>query len=337
MRAKLILPAAIVALVLVSGCAGTGGNRPEDMIKNIPQIQEFIASYPDSDLHADYRSEGYIRGMIDHVSDTCGPYFVISEYWEISLRDPHTKVNLTVWLDKKTGQISCLYRGEGDPSTVYVPRTQGSQLTITGFSGLEVSDETAEFHDGNLYLSIGNPILENLIIKRVTASYLDDVIKNTSSSGPLFQGDSYDYVFNFSRTIGEDDPFWIDLEVLYDLPDSSVTNQRTKGSIISGIETDRIIECNAASFVVERYNFYVGTRVFSVMLRNTGSSNLKLKTLFREGGEFREVGEPFTLHYADYDTIEIEGVTKLVESVLFFSEACPGASEVIFVEEIPGV
>ena len=341
MRAKFLLAVVpMLALVLVSGCVNTsvlGGNRPEDVVKGIAQVQEFLAAHPDSDLLANYRSEGYIRGMINEISERCGPYFKIADQWEVVLRDPHTKENLTVWIEKDTNQLSCLYGQGFDSPAVYIPGPPRSKLVITGFSDLDVNDETTDFRNGMLYIAIGNPNLENMVIKRVDASYLDDVMKNTTTSGLLFQGDYYVYALNFSRTIVDDDPFWIDVEVLYDLPDRSVTNQRSRGAVIRGIPTERVIECSSASFIVDRYNFYVGTRIFSVTLRNTGNSNLALRTIFRQDGELREVGEPFILQYGGYKTLDIEGLTKLAESVLFFSEACPGSSQVIFMSDIAGV
>jgi hypothetical protein len=341
MRVKPLLPViAILALVLVSGCINTavlGGNRPEDVAKSMAQVQEFLRDYPDSELFINYRSEGYVRGTINEISDRCGPYFKIVDHWQIVFRDPATRKNLTLWLEKDTNQLSCLYgEGVGLPQA-YIPGPPRSELVITGFSGLDINARSTEFYNGKLYLTIGNPGLERMILKRVTASYLDDVIPNITNSGLLSQGESFTYVFNLSRTISEGDAFWIDVDVLYDLPDSSTTNQRSTGSVIGGLDTGRILQCSTASFEVERYNFYIGTRVFSVTLVNTGNIDLQIKTLFREDDEFQEVGEPFTLQYGERKTLELEGLTILMESVVFLSEACPGAQQAIFIEDIAGV
>jgi hypothetical protein len=341
MMTKHVLPVlGILALVLVSGCINTAvltGNRPEDVVKNIAEVQNFLSEHPDADLSVNYRSEGYIRGTINEISERCGPYFKIADHWQVVFRDPVTRENLTVWLEKDTNQLACLY-GEGVGSQpVYIPGPPRAEFVIMGFSGLEINTGGTEFYGGKLYLTTSNPEYERIIIKRVTASYLDDVISNITNSGLLSQGDSFTYTFNFSRTTGEDDTFWIDFDILYDMPDSGLTNQRSRGTVISGLDTNRILQCSTASLEIERYNFYVGTRMFSVTLRNTGNIDLQIRTLFRENDAFREVGEPLILQYGDRKTLELEGLTRLVESVVFVSEACPGANQVIFMEDIAGV
>ena len=227
---------------------------------------------------------------------------------------------------------------------------QKTELTITGFSNLDINTQTTEFYGKRLYLNIGNPDTDGIEIKKVTASYLDDIIVSTTESGPLSRGDSFTYVFDFSRTaegilpdlplynqVGKESVFWIDIEVLYDVPDKGLTKQGSRGLVIGGMDTGQILECSAASFEIERQKFYFGTRVFSVTLKNTGNIDLEIRTLFRKDGIFQEVVESFTLPYGDRKTLDMEGLTKLVESVVFVSEACPGASQAIFVEEIAGV
>jgi len=238
---------------------------------------------------------------------------------------------------------------------------QRTDLTITGFSNLDINTRTTEFYGNRLYLDIGNPNPDEIDIERVTASYLDDVLVNTTESGPLPLGDSLTYVFDFSRTAewilpdlpkvpagasgtglgynqaGKESAFWIDVEVLYDVPGKGLTRQGSRGFVIGGMDTGQILECSAASFEVERKKFYFGTRVFSVTLRNTGNIDLEIRTLFREDGVFQEVVEPFILSYGARKTLEMEGLTELVESVVFTSEACPGASQAISVEDIAGV
>ena len=318
--------------------AALSGNRPEDTVKSIPEVQEYISNHSDFDLSVTQRSEGYIRGRIGEMSDRCGQFFKITDYWQVVLLDPTSKTNLTVWLEKETNQLACLY-GEGvDSPPIYIPGPEKTELIMTGFSNIDVNDMTTEFYDNMLHLTIGNPNTDRITIKRVIVSYLDDVIKDTTNSGMLSQGESVSYEFDFSKTIHDGSSFWIDVEVLYDINDRSVTNQKSRGSIISGLDTSRIIHCGGASFEVDRYNFFVGTRVFSVNFRNTGNIDLQVKTYFRQHESIlQEAGEPFTLWYGGSKTVEYDGLTKLVESVIFVSDACPGAQEVVFTEDIPGV
>lgn len=341
MRTNLVLPlAGVLLLVAVSGCINTSvfqGNRPEAAMNNIPEIQEYIEEHPDYDLSVTLRSEGYIRGRIEYMSDKCGPYFKVTDYWEVQLMDPKSRTNVTVWLEKDSNQLGCLY-GEGvDSPPAYIPGPEKTELLITGFSNLLVDDESTEFSNGRLYLTIGNPNAERITVKRVTVSYMDDVIKDITNSGMLSIGDSVSYDLNFSKTIGEGDSFWMDVEVLYDINDGNINNQKSKGAIISGLDTNRVIQCGGASFSVERYNFFVGTRMFNVNFRNTGSLDLQIKSYLRQGGELMEFGEPFTLWYGESKTVEYQGLTRLAESVIFISDACLGAQEVVFVEDIPGV
>jgi hypothetical protein len=342
MRSKFILPlACLLFVVLVSGCLNTAvltGNRPEDVVKSIAEVQEFLKEHPDADLYINYRSEGYIRGTIDEISERCGPYFKITDYWFVVFEDPITQNNITVWLEKDTNQLACLYGAGVDSPPVFIPGPEKAELTVTGFSGLDVSSATTEFFDKKLYLSIGNPTYERKLIKRVTASYLDDVIENITESGLISHGKYFTYVFNFSRAIEDENLFWIDVTVLYNNLDAGLTNQRSRGSIISGLDTNRIIQCGQASFEVKSYNFYVGTRILRVSLENTGSIDLTIKTYLRnETGLLEPIGEPLELGYRELKRTEVEGLTRLMESVVFVSESCPGATEVIFVEDIPGV
>jgi hypothetical protein len=327
-------------VITISGCINTAvltGNRPEDVVKSIAEVQEFLGDYPGSELFINYRSEGYIRGMISDISDRCGPYFKIADYWLVVFKDPASRSNITVWLEKDTNQLACLYGAGVDSPPVYIPGPEKAQLTITGFSGLDINPTTTEFYNKDLYFTVTNPNFERIILKKVTASYLDDVIENFTNTGFMSMGDSITYEFNFSNTIEDDELFWIDVDILYDSPDKSLSNQRSRGSVISGLDTTRIIQCSSASFVIERYNFYVGTRVFSVLIRNTGTIDLRIKTFFRQDDVLQEIGEPFTLWYKGTETIELAGLTRLAESVVFVSEACPGANQVIFVKDIAGV
>jgi hypothetical protein len=341
MSAKFAVPlAALLMLVFVSGCINTAvlsGNRPEDVVKTIPEIQEFIAVHPDFDLAVNQRSEGYIRGKISEMSERCGPFFKLVDYWQVLLDDPIENVNITVWIEKSTNQLACLYgEGVGSPPAI-MPGPEKIELTITGFSNLDVNPATTEFSDGRLYLTIGNPNVDRMTIKKVSVSYLDDELDNVTNSGLLSQGESFRYVFDLSGTVDDDKPFWISVDVLYDRNDMQLSNQRNRGFVIGGMDTGRILQCSGADFEIERYNFLVGTRIFSVNMRNTGDIDLDLRAFFRKDGVLEEVGETFTMGYGESKFLEYEGLTRLTESVLFISDACPGAYEVISVRDISGV
>ena len=333
-----LIPLALL-VIMTSGCINTAvsGNRPEDVAKTITEVQDYLATYPDSDMHVTYNSEGYIKSAIAELTDRCGPYFKITEYWKIVLDDPFSTSSITVWIEKDTNQLACLY-GEGvDSPPPIMPDVEEEKLLITGFSRIEISEGLTSYNDNILTITIRNPSPERITVKRVTASYLDDIITNITDSGMLSHGDYFTYEFDLSRTI-ENGAFWIDVDVLYDDHDTAQVNQRSRGSIISGIDVNRILQCSKASFDVKRYNFYIGTRIFDVSLENTGDIDLTLKTYLRdENGELSEPVDPLQLTTGDTESFDIMGLTRIKESVLFVSEACPGASEVIFIKDIPGV
>ena len=332
-----LIPLLILLVLVTSGCVNTSiftGNRPEETVKNFAEVKDFLTVHPDADLKISFRSEG----AISDISMMCGPYFKIIDHWEVVFSDSGSNSSLTVWLEKESKQLACLY-GEGvDSPKPYIPGPVKADLFITGFSNLEVSGSSTEFYDQKLHLYLGNPEPDRIIIKKVTASYLDDVIENVTNSGIINHGKSFGYSFDFSNTIQEDDLFWIDVEVLYDIPDLQETNQKSRGTIISGVDANRVIQCSSASFEVSSYNFYVGTRILNIEFRNTGNVDLRINSLFRnEYGGLEDATDPFTLEYNSYKSIQMTGVNKIKEAIIFVSEACPGAQQVIFIEDIAGV
>lgn len=339
MRDKAPAFAVLMMVLVTSGCVNTavlGGNRPEDLAKSLPEVQNFLSSHPDSELTVSYISDGHIRSNISKMTYRCGPYFKITNYWKIEFNDPFSPATLTVWLEKDTSQLACLY-GEGvDSPPPVIPEPPEQEIMVTGFSRIEVSDKLTDFVDGKLYLRLGNPNPSRITIKRVTANYLDDAIQNTTNSGILSQGDSFTYVLDFSRTA--DETFWIEADILYDMHDAGHINQRSRGSLISGMDISNIIQCSKASFEVNKYNFYVGTRIFSVGLENTGDIDLTIKTYYRNtDDELEEPAEPFDLAYGESGTMELKGLTRLIQSVILISDACPGAYQVIPVNDVAGL
>lgn len=340
MNPRSFLPILIVFLVVISsGCINTSvlsGNRPEDIVKSVPQVQEFFEKYPETDISATYRPEDYIRAKIEEISDRCGPYFKIADYWEIAFFDYDTKESLTVWIEKSTNQLGCLYGDGVDSPPPYIPGPGKTEIMIAGFSGIGVSESNSEFSSGKLFLTISNPMQEEIVVKRVSATYLDISVNNLTNTGLLKQGEQFTYSFDLSEYLDDSDPFWIDVEILYDR--SLDTNIKSKGSVISGVDTSRIIQCSKASFDVTRQNFYIGTRILDIRLINTGEIDLLVKTYFRnETDDLEKVNDPFTLEYQDSENIEIRGLNKLIDSVIFVSESCPNANVVLRVEDIPGV
>ena len=144
-------------------------------------------------------------------------------------------------------------------------------------------------------------------------------------------------MFDFNGRISDGKPFWIDIDVLYDMNDRMLSNQRSKGSLISGLDTSRILQCVGASFEINRYNFFIGTRILSVNIRNTGDTDIRIRSYFRQGNSLTEAIEPFILRYGETKTIEYSGLNKMMDNIILVSDTCPGAYDSIDIEDIPGV
>jgi hypothetical protein len=212
-----------------------------------------------------------------------------------------------------------------------------TELIFNGFTEIEIKDIDTDFTDNKLYIALMNPNPENIIIKKVTATCLDITIDNITNSDLISLGRSFTYEFDFEEKI-QDDMFWIDIDILYDIPDLSIVNQKASGSVIHGITENQTIRCLDSSFEVKSYNFYTGSRIFMVKLINTGNNNLTINSFYRDDADdLIEAIEPFELAQGELKTIETTGLIRTMSSVIFVSEECPGTNQVIFSKDIPGL
>ncbi len=224
----------------------------------------------------------------------------------------------------------------GPPSDSGPEYPGSSELFFSGFSGLDMGGST--FSRGVLYLRIMNPSDSAIEVVDVDAYYLDDAYDNNTKSGLLSRGEAAIYEFDFSGTVSRSEPFWLEAVVTYDVPDEGLRRQISRGFIISGLDEGEILSCMPASFRVISHRLYFGTRVFSVNLMNTGNVDLTIDALYRhEDGFVSALGEPLELGTGKSLSVEYQDFRGGTESVMFVSDECPGAYQVITSEEIAGL
>ncbi len=110
---------ASLILILFGGCAintgkidpkDTGKIDPKDIISESSQIQDFLNSFPNSDIKTIYMSESNTKKILSSLVNDCGPQMIAKDYYKSTIVDLDTKSTLVVWIDAKTGIIDCLIK-----------------------------------------------------------------------------------------------------------------------------------------------------------------------------------------------------------------------------------
>ncbi len=107
----LIVALLAVSILLFSGCIGQAD--PTQLVKNLPEVQAFLAEHPNARIVAVKISADDVAAIIDDIREDCGQQMQVKEYWYVTVSGEEEKVE--VYLDTATNEAQCIIRENLQP------------------------------------------------------------------------------------------------------------------------------------------------------------------------------------------------------------------------------
>lgn len=81
---------------------------PLNMIKENPQVAEFIADHPNADIHLIKADYDYVEQNIDSIKKICGEQMQTKAYYQATITDPDSNFKMVIYVDHHTKDLECL-------------------------------------------------------------------------------------------------------------------------------------------------------------------------------------------------------------------------------------
>lgn len=102
---KLIVPLILVVSLVISGCVNDFS--PESLVKNSPQVQDFLQEHPNAVIKVIYLSEDQVRKNIETIREQCGEEMEIKEYYKVTMTEGDSII--IAYVDPDNQQIAGMY------------------------------------------------------------------------------------------------------------------------------------------------------------------------------------------------------------------------------------
>ncbi|MDP2973486.1 MAG: dockerin type I domain-containing protein [Candidatus Diapherotrites archaeon] len=107
MKAIVFLFLAVAALLLFSGCVNEELNAT-DIVKELPEVQAFLAEHPNAEIKAIYLSKEDTATQIADIREQCGSQMKEQSYWFVEIKEGDARVR--IWLDGETKNALCIIK-----------------------------------------------------------------------------------------------------------------------------------------------------------------------------------------------------------------------------------
>lgn len=126
----------LVAVILIAGCIQSG---MAPIVKNLPEVKEFLNQYPEAAITASAYSPASIKFVLKNFEEQCPNLGEEGKsYQKVTVIDGKTKQMMIVWVEAKNNEFVCAIRtslsGEivtTTSSTTTIPPTTTAQITTT--------------------------------------------------------------------------------------------------------------------------------------------------------------------------------------------------------------
>ena len=106
MKSQILLGLGILTIVLASGC--TGGNI-QQLVKQSPDVQEFLKEHPNAEITAVLWTKDYIEANKDKIDETCLSAIERNkDYYKVNIKENESEI--TVWIRDEGQKIVCIYK-----------------------------------------------------------------------------------------------------------------------------------------------------------------------------------------------------------------------------------
>lgn len=137
----------LVAIILIAGCTQSGLTP---IVKNLPEVKEFLNQYPEAAITASAYSPSAVKFVLENFKEQCPNLGEDGKsYQKITVIDGKTRQMMIVWIEAKNNEFVCAIRtslsGEvaTTSTTTTLPPTTTAQITTTSSTTTTVPPTTA--------------------------------------------------------------------------------------------------------------------------------------------------------------------------------------------------
>lgn len=134
MPRQIILAFTVLMIIAASGCIN--GLNPESVALATESVKEFLDEYPNADVKASLYPDYYIKDNIDQLRNECGEQIGVASYWKVTVNDPDSKSNISVWINEDSMKVLCVirkgYGNEADIDAVPGEEASAKPIAVSG-------------------------------------------------------------------------------------------------------------------------------------------------------------------------------------------------------------
>ena len=137
---QLLVMVFIVMIMFVSGC--TSQTDVSDVVKSLPQVQEFLKDHPNADIRAAIWDNDTVSENIDSIKEECGEQMRIKKMWKVEIEEDNQ--DILVWLDGETNEALCIVKHSAETDTSDTPPEDEDKIDCQ-YALIEADRDTATF------------------------------------------------------------------------------------------------------------------------------------------------------------------------------------------------